>query len=318
MIFGVFSQGANIQVKDMNDLADGHTVGFGLTNIYQHEAPRLLIILREKELKKEDQFYGIFVKNTIQYRYLICGFIKQLTNMYIPNDIIGLCYHYYPKDDTTPTPWAKYLYIGDIILNSKVATMKAKELIYQRLHQIVATSERFNNNENDNENTNQFEKQRMRKLIPTIDCMRINSKKYETSNVIKNTWYDDCTVGQNNRQDKTETEGYWKSLYIEEGSFYSSNMNDKIEKMLNKGRNNKNNNINSNNIIGGISSQRLFTKKYVTIEMIEYNGTKSGMRFEMIVERRLTIRNQFTHALSKATGIDWELLRLVVKAVHVY
>ena len=31
--FWSFSQGANIQVKDMNDLADGHTVGFGLTNI---------------------------------------------------------------------------------------------------------------------------------------------------------------------------------------------------------------------------------------------------------------------------------------------
>ena len=65
-----------------------------------------------------------------------------------------------------------YLYVGDIIFNSQLETMKAKKLIYQRLDQVVATSDRFD----------QFEKQRIRKSI--------------TTNVVKNSWYDDCTLNK--------------------------------------------------------------------------------------------------------------------------
>ena len=138
--------------------------------------------------------------------------------MYIPNDIAGLCVHYYPNDDTTPTPWEKYL--GDIISNSKLETMKAKQLICQRLDQVVATPDRFN----------QFETQRMRKSITTSDCMKINSEKYETS-VVK--------------------------ILDMISTFKQSNMNEKIEKVVNKIRNN-NNETSTDNTIDG---DRLFKFK---------------------------------------------------------
>ena len=176
--------------------------------------------------------------------------------MYISNDITGLCYHYCPTDDTALLRCSKSLYIGGIILNSELATMKRKQLIYQRLDQIDATLEKFN----------QFETKRNRKLTVASDCLTINSKKYEASNVIKSKWYDDCTVEQNNRQDKTETECYWKSLYIEERNFFSSNMNEKIEKMVDQIRNNNNNEY-STNTSGNERLFKLKLKNYLSLFM---------------------------------------------------
>ena len=218
---------------------------------------------------------------------MVSGFISKYTHIHIPKEIIDICYYYYPQDDSKLT---KYLFIGDILLNSKLATMKAKELIYQRLTQIVALMGNNNNN-------NRFESRKLEKLIPSPDCMRINSKKSETSNVIKNTWYDDCTVEQNNKQDATDTGGYWKSLYLEQGIFYFShyNMHDKATSIKPI----------------AIEKEKLFTPKYVVIQMIEYNGKKSGRRFEMIVERELTIKYEFIDQLSRAIGINQTMLRLV-------